>query len=79
MYSIVFNMYGIILIMLLSIECKWGGSVVMGLPNHSWMVFVRENPIYKWMMTRPLEASGPQGGHGSPSVMTMTFGMSWYS
>ena len=26
-------------------------SIVMGVPN-SWMVFVRENPNLKWMMTR---------------------------
>ena len=27
-----------------------GGSIHEGFPN-SWMVFVWENPIYKWMMT----------------------------
>jgi hypothetical protein len=29
---------------------QYGGFHTWGYPN-SWMVFVRENPIYKWMMT----------------------------
>ena len=28
-----------------------GVSIVMAVPN-SWRVYVMENPIYKWMMTR---------------------------
>ena len=27
-------------------------SVVMGLPQKRWMVYFRENPNLKWMMTR---------------------------
>ena len=33
---------------------KGGFQLVMGVPQKRWMVFVRENPIKKWMMTGAL-------------------------
>ena len=45
-------------------------------PNNSWMVFVRENPIYKWMRTRatPIEPpkypSTPWPRDSSPALRT---------
>ena len=28
----------------------WGVSIVMGVPQGRWMVFVRENPNLKWII-----------------------------